>query len=83
MTDAGLVLNDQTEISYQSVDNGWCNVYHLNTRYGLSTREILLWRHFDDSYWNGWIIEFGTWRDLDEDEIEQCKEFLKEKGYLR
>lgn len=84
MTNSGLVLDDRTKIECDSADNGWIWVYSLETRYGLSTREITLYHLIDpaDDQWWGNIIEFGEWRDLEWYEIEQCKEFLKEKGYL-
>lgn len=84
MTDTGLVIDERTKIKRDSADNGWLWVYSLDTRYGCSTREIALYHCIDpeDDHWWGDIIEFGEWRRLDEDEIQQCKEFLTEKGYL-
>ena len=87
MTDAGLVLDDRTKIkkSYFSDYNFEfepMDIYELETRYGCSTREISLTYLQTSRVWKGDIIEFGERRNLDKDEIEQCKEFLKEKGYL-
>lgn len=86
-TDAGLVLDDRTKIkkSYFSDYNFEfepMDIYELETRYGCSTREISLTYFQTRRLWKGDIIEFGEWRDLEWYEIEQCKEFLKEKGYL-
>ena len=87
MVDAGLVLDDRTKIkkSYFS-DNNFefepMDFYEFETRYGCSTREITLVYFQTRRVWKGDIIEFGERRKLDEDEIQQCKEFLKEKGYL-
>lgn len=79
-----MVLDERTKISTSSADSGWCIIYDLETRYGASTREVTIYHHIDpeDDEWWGDIIEFGEWRKLDPDEIEQCKAFLKEKGYL-
>lgn len=89
MTDAGLVLDDRTKISKQSLYSGDLSVmdsWDLVTRYGCSTREITIYHLLVvDPYkneWSGDIIEFGEFRYLNQDEIQQCKEFLKEKGYL-
>lgn len=82
MTNAGLVLDDRTTVAHSAYDEyGTREYYYLETRYGISTREIfvVLWANGE---WTGDIIEFGEWRNLDEDEIQQCKEFLKERGYL-
>lgn len=79
-----LVLDERTNIKTYSAYRGSLLVCSLETRYGFSTREISLYHHINsqNDSWRGDIIEFGEWRDLDTDEIEQCKEFLKEKGYL-
>ena len=89
MVDAGLVLDDRTKISKHSLYGGDLSVmdsWDLVTRYGCSTREITIYHLLVvdpcRNEWSGDIIEFGEWRNLDKDEIEQCKEFLKEKGYL-
>ena len=85
MTDAGLVLDDRTKIEkdyYGDIEIEPMDLYYLETRYGFSTREISLVYFQTRRVWKGDIIEFGTRRNLDKDEIEQCKEFLKEKGYL-
>ena len=87
MVDAGLVLDDRTKIkkSYFS-DNNFefepMDFYEFETRYGCSTREITLVYFQTRRVWKGDIIEFGERSKLDEDEIQQCKEFMKEKGYL-
>lgn len=85
MTDAGLVLDDRTKIKKYydgDIDIEPVDIYEFESRYGLSTREITLYYFQTRRVWKGSIVEFGMWRDLDKDEIEQCKEFLKEKGYL-
>ena len=80
----GLYFNDATKISKNPMDaTGYSWVYSLKTRYGFSTREVTLYCVDPiDNDWSGNVIEFGEWRDLEWYEIEQCKEFLKEKGYL-
>lgn len=78
----GLHFDDTTEISKESMDATGCSwAFHLETRYGLSTREVTLYYLWDDE-WSGNVIEFGEWRELEWYEIEQTKQFLKEKGYL-
>ena len=81
----GIHFNDKSTISWNTSDDGFMTVYHIDTRYGLSSREITLYNltgALGDDDWNGSVIEFGEWRDLEWYEIEQCKEFLKERGYL-
>lgn len=83
-----LVLDDRTKIeSYTLSDNNYImDIYELETRYGCSTREVTVYHELGlnptRNTWRGDTIEFGEWRDLDEDEVEQAKNFLKEKGYL-
>lgn len=78
----GLHFSDDTKISRNIDSDGFMIVYNLETRYGLSTREVTLQKltHYDD--WSGNVIEFGEWRELEWYEIEQAKSFLKTKGYL-
>lgn len=78
----GLHFDDTTKVSRAPMDAaGYSWVYSLETRYGLSTREVNLY-HLGDDDWSGNVIEFGEWRELEWYEIEQAKNFLKEKGYL-
>lgn len=84
----GLHFSDDTKISWNMDSDGFLIVYKLETRYGLSTREVTLQNltyyqdstYYDD--WSGSVIEFGEWRELEWYEIEQAKSFLKAKGYL-
>lgn len=81
----GIHFNDKSTISWDISDDGFMRVYHIDTRYGLSSREITLYNlngPLGDDAWQGNVIEFGEWRDLEWYEIEQCKAFLKKKGYL-
>lgn len=81
----GIHFNDKSAISWDISDDGFMRVYHIDTRYGFSSREITLYNlngPLGDDAWQGNVIEFGEWRDLEWYEIEQCKEFLTEKGYL-
>lgn len=89
MVDAGLVLDDRTSIKKSTLKTGETQVmdlWDLVTRYGCSTREITIYHELGvDPYCNEWcgdIIEFGEYRYLDKGEVEHCKGFLKEKGYL-
>lgn len=80
----GLHFDDTTKISKEPMDaTGYSWVYSLETRYGLSTREVTLY-YIDpiNDDWLGNVVEFGEWRYLEWYEIEQAKNFLKEKGYL-
>lgn len=78
----GLRFNDTTKISKKPMDaTGYSWAFHLETRYGLSTREVNFYYLGDDGC-SGNVIEFGEWRELEWYEIEQAKNFLKEKGYL-
>lgn len=78
----GLHFDDTTKVSRAPMDaTGYSWVYSLETRYGLSTREVNLY-HLGDDDWSGNVVEFGEWRYLEWYEIEQAKNFLKEKGYL-
>lgn len=55
-------------------------IFYIERRYGWSTRDICvgLW---DDKWW-GDVIEHGTQRILEDDELEQVIKFLKEeRGY--
>lgn len=60
----------------------YLDTYFMETHYGLSTREIILYHELTTDSWSGDIIEFGEWRDLEWYEVEQVKLFLEEKGYL-
>lgn len=84
MTDDKLVLDDRTKIYWGSSNGGRFYAYTLETRYGISTREINLYHNLLDGedQWYGDMIAFGENWNLDADEIEQCREFLREKGYL-
>ena len=85
-----LVLDDRTEVEMTTLhkigEEYLMDIYDLKTRYGLSTRAITIYHelglHPTRNKWRGDMIEFGEWRDLDKEEIEQVKQFLKEKGYL-
>ena len=85
-----LVLDDRTEVEMTTLhcicEEYIMDIYELKTRYGLSTREITIYHelglHPTRNKWRGDMIAFGEWWDLDEEEIEQVKQFLKEKGYL-
>ena len=85
-----LVLDDRTEVEMTTFhrigEEYMMDIYELKTRYGLSTREITIYHelglHPTRNKWRGDMIAFGEWRDLDEEEIEQVKLFLEEKGYL-
>ena len=85
-----LVLDDRTEVEkytfHRAGEEYLMDIYELKTRYGLSTREVTVYHelglHPTRNKWDGDIIAFGEWWDLDEEEIEQVKKFLEEKGYL-
>ena len=85
-----LVLDDRTEVEkytfYRANEEYLMDIYELKTRYGLSTREVTVYHelglHPTRNKWSGDIIAFGEWWDLDEEEVEQVKQFLEEKGYL-
>ena len=85
-----LVLDDRTEVEMTTLhsigEEYMMDIYELKTRYGLSTREITIYHELGlnptRNKWRGDMIAFGEWWDLDEEEIEQVKQFLKEKGYL-
>lgn len=83
-----LVLDDRTKITSHTLSsNNYCmDIYELETRYGCSTREVTVYHELGlnptRNTWRGDMIAFGEWRDLDEDEVEQAKRFLEEKGYL-
>lgn len=80
LTDYCLKLNKYVRLSS---DCGPClDTYFMETRYGLSTREINLYHELTTDSWSGDIIEFGEWRELEWYEVEQVKLFLEEKGYL-
>lgn len=85
-----LVLDDRTEVEMTTlhrIDEEYLlYIYDLKTRYGLSTREITIYHelglHPTRNKWRGDMIAFGEWWDLDEEEVEQARKFLEEKGYL-
>ena len=85
-----LVLDDRTEVEMTTLhsigEEYMMDIYELKTRYGLSTREITIYHelglHPTRNKWRGDMIAFGEWWDLDEEEVEQAKQFLEEKGYL-
>ena len=85
-----LVLDDRTEVemtTFHKIGEEYLmDIYELKTRYGCSTREVTVYHelglHPTRNKWSGDMIAFGEWCDLDEEEIEQVKQFLEEKGYL-
>ena len=85
-----LVLDDRTEVEMTTIhsigEEYMMDIYDLKTRYGLSTREITIYHelglHPTRNKWRGDMIAFGEWWDLDEEEVEQARKFLEEKGYL-
>lgn len=85
-----LILDDRTEVDKYTIhrvgEEYLMDIYELKTRYGLSTREVTVYHelglHPTRNEWHGDMIAFGEWLDLDEEEIEQVKLFLEEKGYL-
>lgn len=85
-----LVLDDHTEVDKYTIhrfgEEYLMDIYELKTRYGLSTREVTVYHelglHPTRNEWHGDMIAFGEWCDLNEEEIEQVKQFLEEKGYL-
>ena len=60
----------------------YIDLYMVEMYSGLSTREINLYHGLMDDVWYGDVIEFGEWRNLEPDEIEQIKQYIEEKGYL-
>lgn len=50
-------------------------VYSFGYRSMLSGHEVTLYRD-NDGVWSGDIIEYGEWRDLDEEEIEDYKKLI-------
>ena len=86
-----LVLDDRTEVEMTTlhrIDEEYLmDIYDLKTRYGLSTREITIYHelglHPTCNKWRGDMIAFGEWWDLDEEEVEQARKFLEERGYLK
>lgn len=86
-----LVLDDRTEVEMTTFhrigEEYLLYIYDLKTRYGLSTREITIYHelglHPTRNKWRGDMIAFGEWWDLDEEEVEQARKFLDERGYLK
>ena len=86
-----LVLDDRTEVEkytfYRTSEEYLMDIYDLKTRYGLSTREITIYHELGlnptRNKWRGDMIAFGEWWDLDEEEVEQARKFLEERGYLK
>lgn len=86
-----LVLDDRTEVEIARLrmigEEYRMDIYELKTRYGLSTREINIYHEIGlnptRNKWRGDMIAFGEWRDLDEEEVEQARKFLEERGYLK
>ena len=85
-----LVLDDRTEVEMTTFhrigEEYMMDIYELKTRYGCSTREVTVYHelglHPTRNTWRGDMIAFGEWWDLDEEEVEQARKFLEEKGYL-
>lgn len=85
-----LVLDDRTEVEMTTLhrigEEYLMDIYELKTRYGCSTREVTVYHelglHPTRNKWSGDMIAFGEWWNLDEEEVEQVKQFLEEKGYL-
>lgn len=85
-----LVLDDRTEVEMTTLhrigEEYLMDIYELKTRYGLSTRAITIYHelglHPTRNKWSGDMIAFGEWWDLDEEEIEQARKFLEERGFL-
>ena len=84
-----LVLDDRTKIDtytiYETGTNHKIDIYNLETRYGLSTREVTVCHSYGgdaEDEWYGDMIAFGEQWNIDEEEVEQAKQFLEEKGYL-
>ncbi|KST48904.1 hypothetical protein [Enterococcus durans] len=60
------------------------DLYHIEARSPISTREISLYIDFIDKEVSGDIIAFGSWYDLEtESVIEVLKQFKKENQLLR
>lgn len=63
------------------------DIYKLKTRYVCSTRKVTIYHelglHPTLNKWSGDMIAFGEWWNLDEEEVEQARKFLEEKGYVR
>lgn len=86
-----LVLDDRTEVemtTFHKVGEEYLmDIYELKTRYGCSTREVTIYHelglHPTRNKWSGDMIAFGEWWDLDEEEVEQARKFLEERGYVR
>lgn len=82
-----LVLDDRTEVEMTTFhkfgEEYLMDIYELKTRYGCSTREVTLYHDLDLHKWSGDMIAFGEWWDLDEEEVEQARKFLEERGYVR
>ena len=86
-----LVLDDRTEVEKTTLhrigEEYLMDIYDLKTHYGLSTREITIYHelgiHPTRNEWRGDMIAFGEWWDLDEEEVEQARKFLEERGYLK
>lgn len=86
-----LVLDDRTEVEMTTLhrigEEYLLYIYDLKTRYGLSTREITIYHelglHPTRNKWRGDMIAFGEWCYLDEEEVEQARKFLEERGYLK
>lgn len=86
-----MVLYDRTEVEKTTLhrigEKYLMDIYDLKTRYGLSTREITIYHelglHPTRNEWRGDMIAFGEWWDLDEEEVEQARKFLEERGYLK
>ena len=85
-----LVLDDRTEIDtytfYEIGTNHKIDIYNLETRYGLSTREVTVCHSYGgdtEDKWYGDMIAFGEQWNIDEEEVEQARKFLEERGYLK
>lgn len=64
--------DDPTFVTYET--------YYVISRYGCSTREVSLYKDSKDDKWTGDIIEFGEWYDLDDEDVAEVINFIKEIG---
>lgn len=54
--------------------------YSIAQKYGMSTREISLYRDSIDNQWRGDIIAFGESWTLDQEDVDYVLKFLEEFG---
>lgn len=54
--------------------------YYVISRYLCSTREVSLYKDSKDGKWAGDIIEFGEWYNLDDEDVAEVIDFIKEIG---